>query len=134
MTKPSVLDSFALVAFLARERGFEKVRALLHEAQASDQPLLMNEINIGEVYYLTARAHSVKRAEGVLHDLETLPIRPVGNTFPQVLDAARLKARFTVSYADAFAAATAVREGARLVTGDPELRSVAHLVEILWIP
>ena len=134
MTKPNVLDSFALIAFLAKERGFEKVRALLHEAQASNRPLLMNEINIGEVYYLTAREQSVEQAEAFLHDLETLPIHPVTNTFQQVLDAARLKARFPVSYADAFATATAVREGARLVTGDPELRSVAHLVEILWIP
>ena len=134
MTKPSVLDSFALIAFLAKERGFEKVRALLHEAQASNQPLFMNEINVGEVYYLTARDESPAQADTFLQTLETLPIRVLGNTFPQVLDAARLKAQFPVSYADAFAVATAIREGARLVTGDPELRSVAHLVEILWIP
>jgi len=38
-----------------------------------------------------------------------------------------------MSYADAFAIAAAIRENARLVTGDPELRSVAHLVDILWI-
>ena len=97
MTKPSVLDSFELIAFLAKERGFEKVRALLHEAQASNQPLLTNDINIGEVYYLTARDQSPAQADTFLRTLETLPIRVLGNTFPQVLDAARLKARFPVS-------------------------------------
>jgi ribonuclease VapC len=131
--KPSVLDSFALIAFLARERGFEKVRALLNEASASNQPLPMNEINIGEVYYLTAREHSAERAEAVLHLLETLPIRPVPNTFPQVIEAARLKARYPISYADAFALATAIREGACLVTGDPEFRATTDLVEIHWL-
>ncbi len=133
MTKPIVLDSFALLAFLGRERGFERVRALLRDAQASDRPLLMNEINIGEVYYLTARERSLERAEGFLQDLETLPIQPLSNTFPQVLEAARVKAQFPVSYADAFAIATAVREGATLVSGDPELRAVSHRVDILWI-
>jgi predicted nucleic acid-binding protein len=131
--KPSVLDSFALIAFLGRERGFEKVRALLHDVQASDSSLLMNEINVGEVYYLTAKERSLDTAERFLHVLETLPIQVVANTFPQVLDAARLKAQFPVSYADAFAVATAIRANATLVTGDPEFRSVSHLVEIHWV-
>lgn len=130
MKKPSVLDSFALIAFLGKESGFQKVRALLHEAEASSQPVLMNEINIGEVYYLTARDRSLEKAEEFLQRLETLPIRALSNTFLQVLDAARIKAQFPVSYADAFAIATAIRSNASLVTGDPEFQSVAHLVEI----
>jgi len=131
--KPRVLDSFALIVFLNRESGFEKVRALLRDAKASDEPLLMNEINIGEVYYLTAKERSLAMADEFLHRLETLPIRACSNTFPQLLDAARLRAKFPLSYADAFAVATAIREQARLVTGDPELRRVAHLIEIHWI-
>lgn len=133
MKKPSVLDSFALIAFLGKESGFEKVRTLLHDAEASGQSLLMNEINIGEVYYLTAKERSLDKAEEFLQHLEMLPVRALSNTFPQVLDAARIKGQFPVSYADAFAIATAIRSDARLVTGDPELQSVAHLVEIHWI-
>lgn len=133
MKKPSVLDSFALIAFLGKESGFGKVRTLLHDARVSNRPLLMNEINIGEVYYLTAKEQSLAKAEEFLQLLEALPIRALSNTFSQVLDAARLKAQFPVSYADAFAVATAIREGARLVTGDREFQSVAHLVEIQWI-
>jgi ribonuclease VapC len=128
-----VLDSFALIAFLNRESGFAKVRGLLHEAQASDEPLLMNEMNIGEVYYLTAKERSLDKAEEFLRRLETLPIRILSNTYSQVLEAARIKAQFPISYADAFAVASAVRSNARLVTGDPELRPVAHLVEIHWL-
>ena len=133
MKKSSAHDAFALIAYLGRERGFESVRTLLDEAEASGGPLLMNEINVGEVYYLIAKERSIQKAEEFLHRLETLPIRVLANTFSQVLDAARLKAQFPVSYADAFAIAAAIRENARLVTGDPELRSVAHLVDILWI-
>jgi ribonuclease VapC len=131
--KPSVLDSFALIAFLNRESGFEKVRALLRDAKASDEPLLMNEINIGEVYYLTARERSRDKAEEILLRLETLPIQRVSNSFPHILEAARIKAQYPISYADAFAVATAQREQARIVTGDPEFRTVEHLVPIQWL-
>ena len=133
MTKPSVLDSFALLAYLAREPGFETVRALLREAEASDRRAIMNEINVGEVYYRTAKDLSPAKADTFLRILETLPIRILGNTFEQVLEAARLKARYPIAYADAFALATAIREQAVLVTGDPEFRAIGDLVEIRWI-
>ncbi|MBI1999680.1 MAG: type II toxin-antitoxin system VapC family toxin [candidate division NC10 bacterium] len=129
----SVLDSFAMLAFLNKERGFEKVRSLLRAAETTSEPLLMNEINIGEVYYVTAKDRSVERAEEFLHRLETLPILPVSNSFADVLEAARIKARFPISYADAFVVATAVRMNAAIVTGDPEFQSVPHLVTIVWL-
>jgi predicted nucleic acid-binding protein len=131
--KRNVLDSFALLAFLNRERGFEKVRSLLRGAAAARDPVFMNEINIGEVYYVTARYRSSERADEVLRRLETLPIQPVGNSLTEVVEAARLKARLPVSCADAFAVATAVRMDAVLVTGDRDLRQVEHLVEIDWL-
>jgi ribonuclease VapC len=51
----------------------------------------------------------------------------------RVLEAARLKGRFLVSYADAFALATAIRMNAVIVTGDPEFRRVEHLVTVNWL-
>ena len=131
--KQNLLDSFALLAFLNKEKGFEKVRDLMRTAEASGELLLMNEINIGEVYYITAKERSLEKAEEVLHRLETLPIQRVSNAFAEVLAAARIKAQFPISYADAFAVMTALRSNARVVTGDPEFHAVAHLVEILWI-
>jgi len=121
-----------MLAFLNRERGFERVKTLLRTAESSAEPLLMNEINIGEVYYITAKDRSMEQAEEFLHRLETLPIQPVTNSFADVLEAARIKARFPISYADAFAVATALRENAAVVTRDPECRSVQHLVTIDW--
>ena len=47
--------------------------------------------------------------------------------------AARLKAHHKLSLADAFAAGTAMQLGARIVTGDPEFKSISHMVEILWL-
>ncbi len=133
MTKPSVLDSFALLAYLAREPGFQTVRALLRDAEATERALIMNEINVGEVYYRIAKDRSPAKADAFLRILEALPIRVLGNTFAQVVDAARLKAQYPIAYADALALATAIRERAMLVTGDPEFRAIGNLVEIRWI-
>jgi len=131
--KRSLLDSFALLAFLNKERGFEKVKSLLRAAEATGEPLLMNEINIGEVYYITAKDRSMEQAEEFLHRLETLPIQPVPNSFADVLEAAKIKARFPISYADAFAVATAIRMNAVIVTDDPEFRRVEPLVTVEWL-
>jgi len=131
--KRNLLDSFALLAFLNHERGFERVRDLLRSGRARREPLLINEINIGEVYYRTAKDRSLDRAEAVLASLQSLPLLLIANTYDDVLAAARLKAQHPISYADAFAVTTAQREKATLVTGDPEFHAVEHLVPILWI-
>ncbi len=122
-----------MLAFLNKESGFEKVRSLLREAERSNDRLLMNEINIGEVYYITAKDRSFELAEDFVNRLETLSIQTIGNSFADVLEAARLKARFPISYADAFAVATAIRMNAVVVTGDPEFRRVEHLVTVNWL-
>jgi len=50
-----------------------------------------------------------------------------------VFQAAELKAQYPLSYADCFALACAVNHSATLVTGDPEFKTVSHLIEISWI-
>jgi len=50
-----------------------------------------------------------------------------------VYAAAELKGSYAISYADAFLLATALREKATIVTGDPEFRKVEFLRRIRWI-
>jgi ribonuclease VapC len=47
--------------------------------------------------------------------------------------AARIKASHAISYADAFAAATAQKHEAVLVTGDPDFKLVENLIDIEWL-
>ncbi|MBI4605005.1 MAG: type II toxin-antitoxin system VapC family toxin [Planctomycetes bacterium] len=131
--RPRLLDSYALLAFLERERGSLRVKAALQSARATGTRLLMNEINVGEVYYTIARERSPELAEAFLVHLERLPIKTVSNSFADVLAAARIKAQFSLSYADAFAVATAIREKAVVMTGDPEFQAVQHLVTMEWV-
>lgn len=109
--------------------------ALLHDEPAAarveeavERGATISWINLGEVYYLEARrfgdvaaAHAV---EAIRRDVEAeLPDEEM------VLAAARLKAGHRLSYADAFAVATAERHGTQLLTGDPEILALDHAVQ-----
>ena len=111
-----VLDSFAILALVNDERGAAEVAELLRSAMESGQTLYINEINVGEVYYIVAKHRSPGAAERVLDHLRTLPLDFVPNSWSDVLDAARVKAAHPLSYADAFAVSTARRLGAVLTT------------------
>jgi len=130
-----VLDTWAVIAWLRDERGAERVERLWSEAAAGKVQLLMSAINVGEVFHVAARWRSLADAELVVRHLQEMPleIRPVPNTI--VWETARLKALHRLSYADAFAVATAVRESATLVTGDPEILELARkgLAQVEWV-
>ena len=131
MKKKSVLDAFALIAYLKKESAHSKILELL---VSEDADLIINAINAGESFYILARDEGAREADYFLNTvLPNLPITVVGNTFEEVIAAARIKAGHVLSYADCFAAATAIREGAPLVTGDPEFKKLGKALKIDWI-
>ena len=134
MRKARLLDSFALLAYLKKEKTYQEVKNILASHQEGEEDLLMNEINVGEVYYILARERSLEAAEYFLHDiLQALAIKITPNSLFDVIDAAKIKAQFAIAYADAFAVATAIKYNATLVTGDPDFKEVEHLIEIEWL-
>ncbi len=110
-----VLDSWAVLALLAGENpAGRRVQDILAE-----RPVL-SWINLGEVLYILLRRRTKIEAMAAVRDIEAataveLPSEAV------VREAAGIKARHPMAYADAFAAATAVAHGGQLWTGDPEL-------------
>jgi uncharacterized protein len=128
-----VLDSYAILTLLNDEPGAAAVADLMRSAIDGEAALFLNEINVGEVYYIVARHRSAAAADRVLDHLETLPLERVSNDYAAVLDAARVKARHRLSYADAFVVATAARLRATVVTGDREFASVEEMVDVRWI-
>jgi len=129
--KKVVLDSFALLSYLKKERGFEKIKRLL---AAEDVHLLINDINVGEVYYIIARERGSAQADDFVDMiLSSLPITVAANSLQEVIEAARIKAKYPLAYADCFAVATAYREKAPLITGDPEFKKVQTIIEIDWL-
>ena len=69
---------------------------------------VMSWINLGEVAYIAERRAGSRQARHVVRELRrrvTLDL----STDVRVLEAAHIKARYAVAYADAFAVATAAR-------------------------
>ena len=122
--KKLVFDSYALIAFFKQEPGYEFVRELLVKIANDESEGYITTVNVGEVYYMTARKSSQKNAEIVLDALLKFPLHIVDADLSLSLEAAKLKAKYSLSYADAFAAALTITRKATLITGDEEFRSL----------
>ena len=131
--KTRVLDSWPIVEWIkGRQPATDIVKGLLAEAEAGTARLFMSAINVGEVYYYVCKYHSETLAESWRESSRTLPATIEVPTADEIWDAALLKGRYPIAYADAFAAALAQKYRCPLVTGDPEFRSIADL-ELDWI-
>ena len=131
MSRKRVLDSYALLAYLKQEDECERIKELL---SSKDTVVLMNEINLGECFYILARERTIDKAEYFIHGvLPSLPIKKISNTFQDILEAARIKAKYPLSYADCFAIQSSIKENAPLITGDPEFKRVDKLAQIEWL-
>ena len=131
-----VLDSWALLGWLqGEEPARTKVRDILESAAQGATAASMSMINVGEVFYLIAKRRGAALAERFLSDFPIMPLQTVVPDRRLILSAARLKSRFPISYADAFAVETARQLKAALVTGDPELFELAKRepIELVWV-
>jgi len=127
------LDSFALLRFFQKEPGGEKVRRILEDTGKGAAQALLNVINLGEIIYLVQRRFGEAKKLEILMHIQRMGIDVLPAPNDLVFRAAELKARFPLSYADAFALASAIEHQATLVTGDPEFKKVEHLVGIEWL-
>ena len=128
-----VLDSYALLAYLGAEPGWERVKDLLIQTQNESCILKLCTINMGEVLYMTERRRGLEKAQEVQALIVSLPIAIVDAARNLVLDAAHIKANYALPYADAFVVALAQKENGIILTGDPEFQSVAEIVHIEWL-
>ena len=104
-------------------------------AAAGRHRVYLSLINLGEVLYVVERERGLIEAQQTLAAVEQLPLEVLPVTRTAVLGAAHVKARFPLSYADAFAVIAAQEHGATVMTGDPEFEPVAEagLVAVDWL-
>jgi predicted nucleic acid-binding protein len=130
---PLVFDSWAIVAYLQAEPAADEVESLICVAQQTGRPMWITAVNLGEVWYKVARSHSDRKADQAVGTIRELGLRMRNADWDLTREAARLKARYRLSYADCFAAALAKQEGTAVITGDPEFRQLEKEVKIHWL-
>ncbi len=117
-----LLDSWALLALLYEEHpAAKRVQQLLVEAIHGRSRLHLSIINLGEIYYSFGQKRGERAADLALEHIRRMPVQLLPVDENLVLAAARYKMNYRLSYADAFAAATAAPRNLTIVTGDPEL-------------
>jgi predicted nucleic acid-binding protein len=114
-----VLDACALIAFLRKEEGHEKIISIFDKANDSEAKLLMHSANLSEVYYDFWRRANKETADSILSDLPVLPIELINIISAQMIQTiGHFKNSYKISFADSFVLATAKLNGARIVTSD----------------
>jgi predicted nucleic acid-binding protein len=131
--KTRVLDSWPILEWISgRQPATDTVAKLFAESEAGVTRLFMSAINVGEVYYFLRKRHSEELADSWRASSRTFPATIEVPTADEIWDAAILKGRYPIAYADAFAAALAQKYQCPLVTGDPEFRLIVGL-DLDWI-
>jgi len=115
-----VLDAWAVIAAARAEPAATRVRTEIQKGDAG-----ISWINLGEVSYTLSREFGLSHAEQVV-DAARRELNCEEPDAELVLAAARIKAAERLSYADAFAVATAERQNAPLLSGDPEIVALAR--------
>lgn len=128
-----IYDSFALLKLLQKEPRYQRVAKLLAEDRRLKAIPLLQIINFGEIIYRTKRTFGEEAKIRAIQSVVRLGFRIIPASDSLVYTAAELKGSYAISYADAFLLATALREKAVIVTGDPEFKKVASLCRIEWV-
>ena len=111
-----VLDTCALIVYLRKEAGHDRFVELLKQDESS---FAIHMINLGELYYVFWRSDGASKAEEAWSMTCEMPIRIVNSLSDSfVKRVGRWKATQKISYADAFALATAEEHSVALVTTD----------------
>ena len=132
-TKRIVFDAHAILKWTQKEQGYQKVKSALVSCRDKSTTGYMSLINLGEVYYKTIRAVGLEGAKGFIENFLRLPINVILPDADLVWKAAEIKAEYSVSYADCFAAATALAYNAAVLTGDPEFKKLSKIVRVEWV-
>jgi ribonuclease VapC len=117
-----------------RQPMANKFLVMIEAAFAGDVSLSMSRMNYGEVIYSVRKDVAPHLRESALKAFLEIPIRFYSVDDLLVDEAAAIKAVHKISYADAFAAALALRLGLPVVTGDHEfLKLKAIGLQLHWV-
>jgi len=131
-----VFDACAVIALLNDEKGADTVAGLINQAEIGADRIFMNGVQVLEVYYDRIYIKGREYAETVLESLynsQIIILHEISRDMIQ--EAGRFKTSYSMSLGDTFAAATARKFTAVLVTGDKEMKTPQEAGEfsVLWL-
>jgi predicted nucleic acid-binding protein len=129
-----LLDTSAILTFTDNEEGADAVEGLLESAKKGETLVHISDMTAMELYYVSLGERGEEEAERLLLFVRALPVTELSLESALVLPAARLKAGYKISVADAWIAATAAVHDLILVHKDPEFERISEEVSLLSLP
>jgi len=114
-----ILDACALVALLQDEPGADMVAAVFNAANNGEAKIIMNKVNLLEVYYDAYRSHGKEQADLMISEMKKRPIEINAEMSDEIFnEAGRLKASYRISLADSIALAQTIASDGELLSAD----------------
>ena len=137
MKKIYILDACALIAAIKQEEGALTVAELYEEAAMGKADLIVNKVNLLEVYYGFRREHGKEYAGIILKSVLNSAVEISDISVEALIEAGRIKSEYRrISIADSIAIAETSHRAGYLVTADHhEMDSIdkAGIVNFIWI-
>ena len=137
MNNVFVLDACALIALINNEDGSDIIEDVIRKAQAGNASIIMNKLNLLEVYYDAYRTYGEDVANKLINNINKPPFSIHAELSDDVFkEAGRLKASYKISIADSVALAETIISGGKLLTSDHHEFDViekAENIEFHWI-
>jgi predicted nucleic acid-binding protein len=113
------MDACALIASVAGEDGSANVHKMLNAAFDGDIGIIMNKVNVLEVYYDIYRTYGLGDALKFLNGIKSIPIEINSEiTDDLLIEAGRFKVAYKISLADSIVLAEAKINNATIITAD----------------
>ena len=114
-----ILDACALVALLQDEPGADEVAAVFNAANNDEAKIIINKVNLLEVYYDAYRSRGKEQADLMISEMKKRPIEINAEMSDEIFnEAGRLKASYRVSLADSIALAQTIAVDGELLSAD----------------
>ena len=131
--KQYVLDANAIIRYLTKGPGIERIDRLFAQAQRGEASLSISVINRGEALYTLAKRAGILEAVAALRTIAHY-VESVDASEEHANGAATLKFKYKLGYADCFAADLAIRRSAILVTADRDFAKLGKQLKVLALP
>ena len=129
-----VLDTSAVISFLCDEEGADLVESYLLKAKKGSLTVYLSFATIAEVFSSAIKKEGKDRAELYVASIKSWQVKWVHSSEERCLSAGALKARYKMSFADSFIAATALHLDAVLVHKDPEFDPLKSILPMESLP
>jgi predicted nucleic acid-binding protein len=133
--KMFILDSYSLLCLFDKKRRAEKkaVTKYLEDAEKGSIKLYISKVNEGEVFYKLYTCLGGPISTGFREDLRRglFPLNVIPVNDRRVEEASMIRAKFPVSYADAFCIELAKDMNLPVITGAPEFACVKNFIQVV---